>query len=56
MYEKYTYKPEINKISKTLAKESNLEELAFNRKGQERRELLKEEYTMRETSQCTFLP
>ena len=33
MYSQFTYKPEINKISKTLAKTSSLNELAYNIKG-----------------------
>lgn len=38
VYSQYTFKPQINKISKTLARGSSIDELAFNPKGQQRKE------------------
>lgn len=33
VYSQYTFKPQINKISKALAKGSSIDELAYNPKG-----------------------
>ena len=43
VYAQYTYKPEINKISKTLAKTTSLDELAYNPKGKQMKEQIHDE-------------
>ena len=39
-----------------MAQDNNIEELAYNRKGQEKKEKLKEEFATQETQNCTFKP
>lgn len=34
IYSQYTFKPQINKISRALVKNTELDELAYNKKGQ----------------------
>jgi hypothetical protein len=41
VYSQYTFKPEINKISKVIASSAaSIDELAYNPKGREKKELL----------------
>jgi hypothetical protein len=41
IYSQYTYKPEINKVSKAIARNpTSIDELAYNPKGREKKELL----------------
>eukprot|EP00347_Sterkiella_histriomuscorum_P013421 403364769 len=56
VYQQYTFKPQINKISKTLAKGSSIDELAYNPKGQQKREMLQEQQETQEINYCTFRP
>jgi hypothetical protein len=35
LYSQYTYQPQINKISKVLAPNRSIDDLAYNRRGQE---------------------
>ena len=44
VYGKYSYQPQINKISKELAKGGDLYELAYNKKGAEKKDQLQEMY------------
>lgn len=44
VYGQYTFKPEINKVSKAIARNSaSIDELAYNPKGKERKEQLQEQ-------------
>jgi len=44
VYAQYTYKPEINKVSKAIARSGqSIDELAYNPRGRERKELLQEQ-------------
>jgi hypothetical protein len=57
VYSQYTFKPEINKVSRAIARESTtIEELAYNPRGRERKELLQEQLMTQEFSDCTFRP
>ena len=56
MYSECTYNPKINKTSHTLAKNRDLNELAFNEKGRKAKAALYEEIHNREYSECTFKP
>ncbi|CDW79342.1 UNKNOWN [Stylonychia lemnae] len=56
VYSQYTFKPQINKISKTLAKGSSIDDLAYNPKGLQKKELLQEQFATQEVNYCTFRP
>ena len=56
VYSQFTYKPQINKISKTLAKPSSIDELAYNPKGALKKEQLQEQFSNQEVNYCTFRP
>lgn len=57
VYAQYTYKPEINKVSKAIARNGqSIDELAYNPRGRERKELLQEQLMTQEFSNCTFQP
>ena len=56
VYSQYTFKPQINKISKALAKGSSIDELAYNPKGQKKKEELQEQLVTQEVNNCTFKP
>ena len=58
LYDQYTYKPQINKVSQTLASKDrpDLNDLAFNPKGREIKERIASEMLTREVSDCTFRP
>ncbi len=53
-YQELDFKPKINKVSKTLAKTSTINELAYNRKGEEVKSLLEERRAQEELKECTF--
>lgn len=55
-YQNLDFKPKINKVSKTLAKTSSINELAYNRRGEEVKSLLEERRAHEELRECTFQP
>ena len=58
VYAEYTYKPEINKVSKSIAANapSSIDDLAYNPKGRLKREYVQEQMLTQEVSECTFRP
>lgn len=55
-YQNLDFKPKINKVSKTLAKTSSINELAYNKRGEEVKSLLEEKRAQEELRECTFQP
>ncbi len=57
VYAQYTYKPEINKVSKSIARNATtIEELSYNPKGRQKKEYIQEQLLTQEFSECTFRP
>ena len=57
VYSQYTFKPEINKVSRTIARQiTSIDDLAYNPKGRQIREQIQEEMMTQEFSECTFRP
>jgi hypothetical protein len=56
VYEQCTFKPAINKVSRALAREATVEELAYNPSGKQRKEQIAEEVAQKEIRECTFKP
>lgn len=55
-YAKYSYEPKINHISKQIARNSSLDELAYDEEGKIRKRLLAGQLTAEKEQVCTFKP
>jgi len=55
-YEQYTFKPEINQISKDIGKKTTIDDLAYNRDAKEHLRILREKSIDNMLTQCSFQP